>query len=83
MVGEKEDKAGLINPRLLFQGGMRPLARLDPAFPGVTLLAATAFPDLRQPGQKEAHSWQVLSAIHLEKRQVPLLWHNWKQAASS
>lgn len=84
---EKEEaKAGLTNPQLLFQGGMGPLGRLDPDFPGVTLQAAAAaaasFPDLHQPRQKEGRSWQALSAIHLEKRQVPLLWPNWKQAAS-
>ena len=67
---KKEDKAVLTNPQLLFKSRMGPLGRLDPAFPGVMLQAATAFPDLCQPGQKEAHSWQALSAIHLEKRQV-------------
>lgn len=72
---EKEEaKAGLANPQLFFQGGMGPLGRLDPAFPGVTLqAAAAAFPDLHQPRQTGAHSWHALSAIHLEKRQVPLL----------
>lgn len=66
----KKDKDVLTNPWLLFQGRMGPLGGLDPAFPVVMLQAAAAFPDLRKPGQKEAHSWQALSAIHLEKRQV-------------
>lgn len=54
-----------------FRGRMSPVGRLDPAAsPGVKLEAAAAFPDLCQPWEKEAHSWEALSAIHLEKRQV-------------
>lgn len=52
-----------------FQGRMSPVGRLDPAFPGV-MLEAAAFPDLCQPPEKGAHSWEALSAIHLGKRQV-------------
>lgn len=57
-------------PTVLFQDSVGPSGRLDPSFPGVMLQSATAFPDLRQSRQKEAHFWQDLSAIHLEKRQV-------------
>lgn len=54
----------------LRQAGSTHGAGWTPLCPGVMLQAAAAVPDLCQHGQKEAHSWQALSAIHLGKRQV-------------